>query len=154
LERAIHLENVGRESHTYLHHILENYDALAALTIFCQDNPFPHSPDFLERVNSLVCDTADREFTNLCQSVATDDGQGQPCHPGLPLSLYYRKIFGVERNSFTFGAGAQFAVRREAIRRRPPEFYRCCMDVALTPPHGPWVIERYWPYIFTDEGVR
>ena len=30
------LPNVGRESHTYLHHIVENWDHLAAVTIFMQ----------------------------------------------------------------------------------------------------------------------
>ena len=30
------LENVGRESHTYLHHIVEHYDELAPWTIFTQ----------------------------------------------------------------------------------------------------------------------
>jgi hypothetical protein len=29
-----YLENIGRESHTYLHHIIENYDNLADITIF------------------------------------------------------------------------------------------------------------------------
>jgi len=28
------LPNVGRESHTYLHHIIENYDSLANITVF------------------------------------------------------------------------------------------------------------------------
>lgn len=36
---AITLPNVGRESHTYLHHIVTNYDDLADITIFTQDGP-------------------------------------------------------------------------------------------------------------------
>ena len=30
------LPNVGRESHTYLHHIVSNYDSLADWTVFSQ----------------------------------------------------------------------------------------------------------------------
>jgi hypothetical protein len=33
---TIQLENVGRESHTYLYHIIKNYDNLADKTIFFQ----------------------------------------------------------------------------------------------------------------------
>jgi len=33
---GIHLENVGRESHTYLHHIVSRYDTLASWTVFAQ----------------------------------------------------------------------------------------------------------------------
>lgn len=34
LKKSINLKNVGRESHTYLYHIIENYDKLADVTIF------------------------------------------------------------------------------------------------------------------------
>ena len=44
----ITLPNVGRESDTYLHHIITNYNKLADTTIFTQGDPFTHSPDFLK----------------------------------------------------------------------------------------------------------
>jgi hypothetical protein len=46
----ITLPNVGRESHTYLYHIIKNYDNLADLTIFCQGDSIFHSPDFLKLI--------------------------------------------------------------------------------------------------------
>lgn len=43
------LTNVGREADTYLKHVIANYgDALADQTIFCQGDPFEHSPKFLK----------------------------------------------------------------------------------------------------------
>jgi hypothetical protein len=36
---VVHLENVGRESHSYLQHITRNYNNLAAYTLFSQDIP-------------------------------------------------------------------------------------------------------------------
>ncbi len=36
------LPNVGRESHTYLHHIITNYDCLAEVTIFFQGDIKSH----------------------------------------------------------------------------------------------------------------
>lgn len=34
--------NIGRESETFLHYIIENYDNLCDVTIFVQGNPFEH----------------------------------------------------------------------------------------------------------------
>ena len=47
----IRLPNIGRESHTYLYHIINNYDNLADQTIFCQGDSRFHSPDFLDLIN-------------------------------------------------------------------------------------------------------
>lgn len=44
----ISLPNVGRESHTYLYHIIQNYDNLADKTIFCQGDTIFHSPEFIK----------------------------------------------------------------------------------------------------------
>lgn len=49
--KVVHLQNIGRESDTYLTHIIDHYDTLADITIFCQGDPFPHSPDFLKLLN-------------------------------------------------------------------------------------------------------
>jgi len=47
----IKIPNIGRESHTYLYHIINNYDNLADQTIFCQGDTIFHSPDFLDLIN-------------------------------------------------------------------------------------------------------
>jgi hypothetical protein len=46
--RIERLENVGREGHTYLSHIIQNYDNLTGRTTFLQANPFAHSENILE----------------------------------------------------------------------------------------------------------
>ena len=45
------LENIGREGHTYLHHIITHYHQLADKTFFLQGHPFDHSEQLLE----LIC---------------------------------------------------------------------------------------------------
>jgi hypothetical protein len=49
--KIINIYNIGREGHTYLYHIINNYDNLKDKTIFLQGNPFDHSPNILE----LLC---------------------------------------------------------------------------------------------------
>lgn len=44
--KIVSLPNFGRETHTYLYHIVHNYDHLAERTLFLQGNPFDHQ-DFL-----------------------------------------------------------------------------------------------------------
>jgi len=51
--RLIKLTNIGRESHTYSIHCALRYDTLANNTIFTQADPTPHSPHFIDLVNSL-----------------------------------------------------------------------------------------------------
>ncbi len=40
-------DNAGREAETYLHHLLEHPSDPGEWTVFCQGDPFTHSPDFL-----------------------------------------------------------------------------------------------------------
>ena len=40
-----HLPNIGRESHTYLYHIIEHYDCLPDKIVFTQGHPFDHVSD-------------------------------------------------------------------------------------------------------------
>ena len=54
---TIYLDNIGREGHTYLYHIINNYDNLKKTTTFLQGNPFEHSPNIIE----LLCMVEDYE---------------------------------------------------------------------------------------------
>lgn len=49
----ISLPNIGRESHTYLYHIIKNYDNLSDKTIFCQGDTIFHSPGFLDLLKNI-----------------------------------------------------------------------------------------------------
>ena len=50
LENCISLPNLGRESHTYVHYIIQNYSKLPELVVFVQASPFDH----VMNMNSLV----------------------------------------------------------------------------------------------------
>ena len=47
------LENTGREGHTYLYHIISNYESLSANIVFTQADPFPHNPTILCAIDAI-----------------------------------------------------------------------------------------------------
>jgi hypothetical protein len=93
-QRIDHLEtlpNLGREADTYLYHLQHRpQGADEAWTVFCQGDPFPHSPAFLEL---LACRSHWAEVQCLTAGYATgsdippanlrilDDDEWLGCHP-------------------------------------------------------------------------
>lgn len=56
--RRVRLPNVGRESHSYAHHIVAHYDDLADVTYFAQGDAVEvHAPDFIGRLAVEYADT-------------------------------------------------------------------------------------------------
>ena len=160
--QTIPLPNVGREGHTYYTHIYNNYHTLADTTVFLQGNPYDHSPNILERLRELskrVCGG----FEYLSEKIYTSNTWECPYHGGLPLSRVYEELFGLSQLGgmckwltgrfympFEFGAGAQFAVTRERIHRRPREFYLKIIKMlegSVNPIEG-FVIERFHGLVF------
>lgn len=79
------LANLGRETDTYLMYIIENYENFPDRIIFTQGDPFPHSPKFLDLLES------------------TESWQ-----PYQPLTLYYmqdcippKKVMNDNQSCFT-----------------------------------------------------
>jgi len=50
---VIRLPNMGREGHTYLYHILSNYNSLSKNVVFTQADPFPHNPTILCAIDAI-----------------------------------------------------------------------------------------------------
>lgn len=134
-EPHIRLENVGREAHTYLHHIVKNYDNLSDYVVFLQGNPFDHSPNLFNTLDNIILsETFDNDFCWISERVLDGDFtyQREPyiireC-PYIDLS--YEFIFGDEEKPelFSFGVGAQFLVSKERIRSRSLNFYQKLFD--------------------------
>ena len=142
------LPNVGREAHTYLHHIVEHYDDLAEVTVFLQGNPSEHVAGLFEKVCSLDTDTP---FIYLGDDILVEDGRGVPPQPGLPLKEFYEELFNATAPEyFSCRAGACFAVSRTTIRSRPREFYQHALKLVLAVELGAWAIERLWHVIFAS----
>jgi hypothetical protein len=52
--KIIKLDNTGRESHTYLYHIINNFDNLPEKIVFTQAHPFDHvRKTFINEINNF-----------------------------------------------------------------------------------------------------
>ena len=156
LPNTISLANVGREGHTYIYHILSNYEKLDDYTVFLQGNPFDHSHDLFNKLNDFEELQDKPDFVQLCHEMLTDDVKGKPHHwVDIPVDYYYNNLFKIPRTKFIYGSGAQFIVSKERILSRPKSFYRKIindLEKDINPLCG-YCYERMWQHIFGTEEI-
>lgn len=148
----IKLKNIGRESTTYLHHIIENYERLSEHTIFVQGNPYHHCvdldrilPGLPDRLNSLPF------FSIGCYALTHVIICQQQCqleHLKVYPEDFHNAFFEVPLKKFRHAQGAQYIVHRDNILNKPKAFYKHIYDSCSWTRHEPWSIERCWPAIF------
>lgn len=158
--QVVDLPNVGREGHTYLTYIIDNYNALPDYTIFFQGDAVYHCRKLSERLSRAIEEiTAGvaADFIPMTDVWHKTFLSGCPYHKDLPIRDVYTKIFGPHEGekSFEFGSGAQFVVSRRLIHSRPKGFYeqvRRQLSYAVNPIEG-YVVERLWPTIFRAQST-
>lgn len=88
----IPLPNIGRESHTYLYHIINNYENLADQTIFCQGDSIFHSPGFIDLINNHT-----KDFEPIQPMSAWYWREGEPPHylqnPPKPITAETQNLW-------------------------------------------------------------
>jgi len=154
---ALKLENVGRESHTYLTHIIENYDNLSQFTTFIQGNPFEHcgidhvinmltvDPGGYVFPSSPIRPDGNEKFVEIESKYPVKDSNGN-------MGQWWFKIFGKPINSVFAVWNAQFTVRKELIKNRSLEFYKNALttvDHDQTPEECHF-FERAWGSFFKN----
>lgn len=166
------LPNIGREAHTYLHHILSRYPDFAEYNVFLQGRPFDHmkpgaGPGDLAREIGRLADRGAR-FKGLADYAIKCDRLGRPHHlkdessrgkwPGfgrdIPVGETYARLFAgpvPEKYHVRAPAGLLF-VSREMILARPRALYRAAMDLVLADPDDErntgHAMERLWYIVF------
>ncbi|HEX8234837.1 MAG TPA: DUF3431 domain-containing protein [Abditibacteriaceae bacterium] len=162
------LPNIGREAHTYLWHIVQNYAMLAPHTVFCQGRPFDHAFDFHRTLRDLVQNAPDQMdnfagcgFCPLGHIIDTDDAQGARLFMRwsknedgrfLDAAGFYRALFEAEGPSeYSFRLGAQFIASASCIRRRPRSFYERALQLSEEFPDAAHCFERMWSHVFNVE---
>jgi len=172
------LPNIGRETHTYLSHILRRYDDLARHTVFIQAAPFDHMPpgttpaDFAARIAQNV--RLGLRFTGFAAFKLKCDRLGRPHdladparhghRPGfgkdIPLGDVYARLFaGPVPETFLVPAPAgMLFVARERILFHSREFYRQALDLVASDPDDAANIghafERLWQVVFNGKTLE
>jgi len=155
---AMQLPNVGREAHTFLTHIIQNYDVLADITLFLQGNPVDHFPDARIRCNcEHMVELAKRYgiTTNISYAPYSEKDfmlKDFAYKHDATYGPWFERVLGIcfpEEGIFWY-IGATMAVRKDKILTRPKGFYeRLLQEVnhSDTPIEAHY-FERSWYYIF------
>ena len=150
---SIPLPNVGREAHTFLYHIVKNYDNLADVTVFLQGNPFEHvegcpsySDKTIQDINSI---TKDSDFEPFYREVIRETS-----HTNFNIG----GIFTTDM--YLFSSGAQYIVPKAFILNRPLSLWKKLLDLSDTnlmydtTKICPWSFERIWMMLFKGDAIN
>lgn len=174
---TIPLPNIGRESHTYLHHILTRYPEFPDYTVFLQGSPFFHmdegtTPAVL-RVNLEALMQRNVHFKGLayynirCDRLGRPHHLREPQHQGkwagwgrdIPVGEIYPRLFAgpVPEVFNTRAPAGLFLVSRQRLLSRPLGLYRAAMNSVLADPDDAFntghAMERLWYLVFNGYGA-
>jgi hypothetical protein len=163
---SIKLPNIGRESHTYLYHIINNYDNLADKTIFFQGKIDDHKildiedyfgdDDFIGKFDNLNIN----KLINKIDHYGKYKNQylnGKMKASNYTPYIWIKNILGIEleETSFKVVWGANFAISSKLIRNKPKIFYENILryiENDSNPEEGHF-LERSWYLIFNNNYI-
>lgn len=133
------LPNIGREPHTFLTHIVNNYNNLAELTAFVQGRPFDHCNSLFEFLKA----SEGKELLWLGREQLWSDADGSPAHPGLPVARVAKLLDLDVKFPLPFFPGGQFVVSKKRLLKRPVEFWKTALEIVVLE-NNTWCFERLW----------
>ena len=177
--RATSLANIGRETHTYLTHIVRNYESLAKVTLLLQgdihstNQGTPEHTDLpLSEIISQALQLRDTSKSlGFGRHHIFSDWDGIQYLPGwierrgnglkrtqtTPGDFWQWMFQSPPPKEVTFVQGALFAVTSTTIRRRPKAFYERVLayfeDLNEVNPEEGHYMERFWYAILSDSAV-
>lgn len=164
----IKLPNIGREAHTYLYHIINNYLCLSDITVFLQGSISDIVGDVFHDLNNyinmaqqfgygasriILCDES--IYLNNCDFM-NDPAYAHQIKTGalrlsdITMKDYYNKYFGEICNKNPVSFRGCFSVRKDVLLKYPHKFYVDLLN--SIPQHsGPeegHYLERLWAKMF------
>lgn len=170
---SIKLPNIGRETHTFLHHIVENYDNLDDVTVFLQGNPFehiqvimgwqyfglpnaPYPPALTSEQLEKMCDKINNEIkhtsdlASFYQVVYNDPYYTNGGNVNKHLSELLSE--NINNLSYTVSPGGQYIVPKKYILSRTKEVWKKALDLlSLNEVWRGYSQELSWYYLFTNK---
>jgi len=166
------LPNIGRESHTYLAHVIDehtNGTRQDGCTFFCQGDIRDHVHVDMQLFFRVVMTSALQQGFSECCTVNCHDGpiesfrllewpKGTPNLPNrhnLNYQQWFERFMRIpfpKRDEFRWVIGAVFAIRNTNMYLRPLSFYEELMQEIAhgkhTAPEVGHFFERSWRYVF------
>ena len=156
---SVKLPNIGLEPHTFIYHIINNYNNLSDYTFFLQGIPHDHEAEIENKINEYINDNV-KDFELFGPYIT------EPSNYYSWLIPSHVSCFGypLEHSFFYFRAGGQFVVSKQKILSNPIEFYQHLYSRFYLDPSDPlyvvhgdkWVVglphffERFWSKIFGE----
>lgn len=169
----IRLSNIGREAHTYLVHIVNNYNNLDDFLIFTQGNPFDHVSNISE-FNELGTVNGYRSFVRLFGNYIKGEIISFKHHPARRLradvsnqwmqfsskseitpNFLHQKFFGSNVKDDTWvSVNAIFSIDKETILKHDKEVYIYLLELFDRQDQNwmAYVLEYFWTLLFKNEG--
>lgn len=171
-EQVVPLINVGRESHSYLYHIINRWAQLADKTLFTQGNITEHigigiDPrvffdkrfDFIIK-NARYIKDYDPYAGNLIHwgKWLKDLETGKMRKAKLSFVDWCKEVLKIDFKGgpIFYGPGATFSVSKELIYKKPIMFYKHLLSFLedhSNPEEGHY-FERTWVYVFCDISTK
>jgi hypothetical protein len=155
------LPNIGREAHTYLHHILETFPEFPDWTFFTQGNPSDHCTSLAGIVNqwphsyrksAFYIEGGPILFANEPVRYVEEKPIGDDAGNDV-LGLWAELFSSPPPQEILFAPGAIFAISKERLHSRSWAFYKRAYELAGTRPRAPWEFERLWAYLWTSSAA-
>lgn len=176
IKNEVTLPNMGRESETYLHYIIDNYDNLPDVVVFTQGKIIDHIQEFPRNPHNYLLKLKTEAFElgkskarlrNINNSVHSPWCKNWNLRKGeYYLSANYKnnkpivyeewfkeKICVNYPDPTDFYSNGLFAVKKELILNKPIEYYKELIKEVnhhINPSEGHF-LERAWYYIFTND---
>ncbi len=168
--KVINLENKGRESHTWLYHIVKNYNILNDINVFLQGQiddlncmVYQNPNDYLKKINKYGFQASRYGLlgpfhwdwnVNIDKDIRYKNQwkNDEISRSTIGFRNFSKKLFPNIPLFVATSYGGCFAVKKEIIQQHNIVFYEKLLDILSqnkNPIEGHYM-ERLWCYIFTQ----
>jgi len=170
IDKIKRMPNIGRESHTYLTHIVNNYDTLSDITVFVQGEPRPHGYGYRWDLY-LDIDTDKPSASMKLDSNESSNRYTNWDHiprmlkwknftrSELTFKKWWEKYLNLEvpdKDEFRCSFGACFSVSKKYVLSHSKKYYRKLLTTVSNErdPEEGHFLERAWSYIFNPNKIN
>lgn len=157
---VVQLPNVGREAHTYLQYVVDNYDKLPDVVFFTQgcvdDHVKPLTKEYVFQHFINIDSICRRVWRDVITSGFNDnrllEWKGALAPASCDALEFFKRYIGpfVPQAAYIYWGGI-FSVKKEWILSRPLEFYKTLLELPELQHANCEVahyFERMWFYVF------